>query len=171
LPEYAAYDSINVVGYELDGALSATVKRIEHVEQVSAFNDLPLVLQRWNAVRRDTHRVCTLDLLGHSTGASRHLELGQSIINMDDPTIIVQATTLARSGLLNRLFIGAVRLLGCSTAVELGGQRTMRRLSHVLGIPVFGTSATLLPSHYSAQGFDPIFRHILVDVRDMPPVG
>ena len=70
--------------------------------------------------------------------------------------------------LLFTLGVVAVRLLGCGTATRPTGQRAMRRLSRSLDLPVFGSLKDLMPSHYTADGFNPKFEHILVAVSQLP---
>src|SRR5205807_4820962 len=97
----------------------------------------------------------TLDLLGHSTRGHRLLRLGETPINMLDVRVARFFEELGAAGLLPRLRITAVRLLGCETAVTDAGQRTLRMLAHILRLPVFGTLTPLLKSHSNAHGFDP----------------
>jgi hypothetical protein len=110
----------------------------------------------------------TLDLIGHSTRDHHLLRLGDTPINMLDQQVARFFRALAEEHLLVRLQIVAVRLLGCQTAVTDAGQRTLRMLSQTLRLPVFGTQVPLLKSHSNAQGFDPAFSHILIEVSDLP---
>ena len=105
----------------------------------------------------------TLDLLGHSTREHHLLRLGDTPINMLDPSVVRFFHTLARDHLLPRLQIVAVRLLGCETAMTDSGRRTLRLLAHTLRLPVFGTLKPLLKSHSDANGFNPAFTHILIE--------
>jgi hypothetical protein len=98
----------------------------------------------------------TLDLIGHSTRDHHLLRLGNTPIDMLDRQVARFFRDLADEGLLARLHIGAVRLLGCQTAVTDAGQRTLR-------LPVFGTLTPLLKSHSNAGGFDPAFSHLLAE--------
>jgi len=104
-----------------------------------------------------------LDLLGHSTREHHLLRLGDTPINMLDPNVARFFQALARDGLLPRLQIVALRLLGCQTAVTDAGQRTLRMLSRTLGLPVFGSVKPLLKSHSNANGFNSAFTHILIE--------
>jgi hypothetical protein len=105
----------------------------------------------------------TLDLTGHSTAGHHLLRLGRTPIDMLDPAVARFFRAMAASGVLRRLRISAVRLLGCETAVTDGGQRTMRMLSRTLGMPVYGTLAPLLAGHHDANGFNPAYAHLLVE--------
>jgi hypothetical protein len=110
----------------------------------------------------------TLDLIGHATRGHRLLRLGATPVDMLDPHVADFFAGVARAGLLPRWHVTAVRLLGCETAVTDAGQRTMRMLAAVLGRPVFGTRVPLLKSHSNAAGFDPAFRHVLVEAAELP---
>jgi hypothetical protein len=105
----------------------------------------------------------TLDLMGHSTAGHHLLRLGGTPIDMLDPAVARFFRAVAASGVLSRLRISAVRLLGCETAVADGGRRTMRMLSRTLGLPVYGTLAPLTAAHHDADGFRPAFAHLLVE--------
>jgi hypothetical protein len=110
----------------------------------------------------------SLDLMGHSTAGHHLLRLGSTPIDMLNPTVARFFRTLADSGLLARLNVAAVRLIGCETAVSDSGRRTMRMLSRTLGVPVYGTLVPLLESHCDAGGFNPAFRHLLVEASANP---
>jgi hypothetical protein len=109
----------------------------------------------------------TLDLIGHSTRGHRLLRLGTTPVDMLDPQVADFFAGVARARLLARAQVTAVRLLGCETAATDAGQRTMRMLAAVLGRPVFGTLVPLLKSHSNAAGFDPAFRHVLVEAAEL----
>lgn len=110
----------------------------------------------------------TLDLIGHSTRGHRYLRIGSTAIDMLDPTVARFFDDLAASGLIVRLGIRAVRLLGCETAVEIAGQRTIARLARTLGVAVFGTTKLLMKGHYRRDGFDPTFERLLLDHTSLP---
>jgi hypothetical protein len=114
-------------------------------------------------------RPSTLDLIGHATRGHRLLRLGQTPIDMLDPHVAGFFGMLAQTGLLPRLQVTAVRLLGCETAVTDAGQRTLRMLSQTLRLPVFGTRKPLLKSHSNSAGFDPAFVHLLTEASATHP--
>lgn len=114
-------------------------------------------------------RPSTLDLIGHATRGHRLLRLGQTPIDMLDPHVAGFFGALAQTGLLPRLQVTAVRLLGCETAVTDAGQRTLRMLSQTLRLPVFGTRKPLLKSHSNSAGFDPAFAHLLTEASATHP--
>jgi hypothetical protein len=105
----------------------------------------------------------TLDLIGHATRGHRLLRLGRTPIDMLDRAVAAFFDDLGESGLLDRLGVVSVRLLGCETGVTPSGRRTLRMLSWVLQLPVYGTTVPLLKSHSDADGFDPRFEHLLVE--------
>jgi hypothetical protein len=110
----------------------------------------------------------TLDLIGHSTRHHHLLRLGDTPIDMLDPTVARFFRTLARDRLLGNAKILALRLLGCQTAVTEAGRRTVRMLAQVLRLPVYGTRVPLLKSHSTAAGFNAVFHHLLVEATQLP---
>jgi hypothetical protein len=110
-----------------------------------------------------------LDLIGHSTRDHRLLRLGSTPVSMLDPGTAAFFAALAGTGVLARLRVTAVRLLGCETAVSDAGQRTVRMLSRALGLPVYGTLVPLLKSHWDAAGFSPAFSHVLTEASHLAP--
>ncbi|MER6434676.1 hypothetical protein ABT272_45310 [Streptomyces sp900105245] len=104
-----------------------------------------------------------LDLIGHSTNGHHLLRIGNTVINMLDPAVADFFRHLADSDLLEHLNVTAVRLLGCSTATTPSGRRTMRMLSAELGLPVYGTTKMLLRGHFTTQGYNQHFSHLLSD--------
>lgn len=110
----------------------------------------------------------TLDLVGHSTRNAHFLELGAAVVDMFAAPAVRFFTALAASEVLARARLTAVRLLGCETAVLPAGQRTMVRLSRVLGVPVFGTIKMIGGAHYDTGGFHPRFHRLLVEASSLP---
>jgi hypothetical protein len=105
----------------------------------------------------------SLDLHGHSTRDHHLLRLGDTPIDMLNPHVARFFRDVARSGVLDRLGVVGVRLLGCETAVTDSGRRTLRMLARTLGRPVSGTTVPLLKSHSNANGFNPAYAHLLVE--------
>jgi hypothetical protein len=70
----------------------------------------------------------------------------------------------------NRLneILAPSRLLGCETAVEIAGQKTIALLARTLRVAVFGTTGSLMKSHYIGGGFDPCFAPLLIEAADLP---
>jgi hypothetical protein len=105
----------------------------------------------------------SVDLVGHSTRDHQLLRLGASTIDALDLSVLRFFEGIARGGMLRELNVVCLRLLGCETAMSPSGQRTMRLLTSVLGMPVFGSRKRLSRTHQNAQGFDPRFQHVLVE--------
>lgn len=111
-----------------------------------------------------------IDLVGHLTSAHQLLRLGTTVIDALDLVVFRFFEAIGRSGILRDIDAVCLRLLGCDTATSACGLRTMRLLSSVLAIPVYGSRKQLSRTHHTATGFNPIFRHVLVDAAgDAPP--
>jgi hypothetical protein len=152
--------SFNVVSPDAAEFFFGRAAHAAVVHTVGSLPELRDVLER----RLDEVRSpVTLDLMGHSTRQHHLLRLGGTPIDMLNPLVARFFRQLADARLLPRLRIGAVRLLGCETAVSDAGQRTLRMLAQTLRMPVFGTLRPLLRSHANAGGFNPRFSHVLVE--------
>jgi hypothetical protein len=138
---------------------SGPVARVVHLHHAGSLRQLRAVLDDRSPVAGPV----TLDLIGHSTAQHHLLRLGNTAIDMLDRTVAGFFTDLAATGLLPRLGITAVRLLGCETAVTDAGQRTLRLLTATLRVPVYGTSKPLMKSHSDAAGFRSAFSHLLIE--------
>src|SRR5206468_7346587 len=106
--------------------------------------------------------------IGHSTRGHQYLRIGTTPIDLLDPTVARFFESLAASGILRGLGIDTARLLGCGTATQVAGQRTMITLARVLGVRVFGARKSLLKSHYNGVGLDPLFDRVLVEASELP---
>jgi hypothetical protein len=109
-----------------------------------------------------------LDVVGHSTRVDHFLRLGNTPIDMTRPSIARVFAAIRNEQLLEQLGVVAVRLLGCSTALMPSGQRTMQRLARTLDVPVYGSIKALLYSHYTSDGFNPKFEHVLIEASQLP---
>jgi hypothetical protein len=110
----------------------------------------------------------TLDLIGHSTRDAKLLRLGKTVVDMADVRIAQFFERLAGEHLA-RLQIVAIRLLGCETAVEVVGQKTIRSLTRLVGVKVYGTRKMITKTHYKPDGFDETFADIaLVEASYLP---
>jgi len=105
----------------------------------------------------------TVDLVGHSTRDHQLLRLGSTAIDALDLGVLRFFEGIARSGILRDIHAVCLRLLGCETAMSPSGQRTMRLLTSVLEIPVYGTRKRIGMRHHTELGFDPVFQHVLVE--------
>jgi hypothetical protein len=153
---------INILSRDVEAFLRASALRDRWTNVVGSLHELRGLLER-----RAPQPGATLDLIGHSTRGHRLLRLGDTVIDMLDPSVERFFGALADDGLLDD--VTAVRLLGCETAVSPSGQRTIRSLAWTLGLPVYGAKKPLLRSHYHARGFDPTFGHVLVESTQLRP--
>jgi hypothetical protein len=155
---------LTVASPEMAAFFTGRVPRCMHLRRAGSLGELREVLERCldGAVASTT-----LDLVGHSTRGHHLLRLGRTPIDMLDAPVARFFRALAADRLLPRLGIGAVRLLGCETAVTDAGQRTMRMLAQTLRVPVYGTLQPLMKSHSDAEGFHPAFAHLLVEAGSL----
>jgi hypothetical protein len=109
----------------------------------------------------------SLDLIGHGTRGHNYLRLGDEPIDLLVPAVARAFRAIAEDGVLARLGIGRVRLLGCSTAVGDASRRSLVALERILGVPVFGSSKALSVHHYDARGLRPAFESLLVAARSI----
>jgi hypothetical protein len=151
---------LNVVSPDGEDFYFGRTPRCVDMRRAGSLAELRDVLRRWPG---EPSAPATLDLLGHSTRGHRLLRLGETPIDMLNPRVARFFRDLAGTGVLDRLGVVAVRLLGCETAVTDSGRRTIRMLSRTLRRPVYGTVAPLLKNHSNADGFDPAYTHLLVE--------
>lgn len=151
--------SLNVISPDAEHVFFGLIERLTGLHRASSLAELRAVLER---VDRPDAPI-TLDLIGHSTRDHHLLRLGDDRVDMLEPAVARFFRSLVADGLLERLNVAAVRLLGCETAVAAGGKRTMRLLAAAIGRPVFGATRTLGKSHYDERGFNPVFGRILVE--------
>jgi hypothetical protein len=104
-----------------------------------------------------------VDLVGHSTRDHQLLRLGATTIDALDLGVRRFFEGIARSGVLRDINAVCLRLIGCETALSASGQRTMRLLAAVLGMPVYGTRKRISRMHNTELGFCPLFHNLLVD--------
>ncbi len=117
---------------------------------------------------RAPHGARTLDLIGHTTRDHHLLRFGDTAIDMFRPSVARLFATIRSEQLLHRLGITAVRLLGCGTALTPSGPRTMQRLARTLDVPVYGSIKPLMNTHYTRDGFNPKFEHVLLEASQLP---
>lgn len=149
---------ICIVARDVEVPLAPDVARIRTVDSLAQMH-AELVALASNAFTGTR----SLDLIGHSTREHQFLRIGQTGIDMYRRSIAAVFEAIAAERLFATLGVTALRLLGCSTASSPSGQRTIRRLSHVLGVPVYGSTKALLPAHYTAECFNSKFDSILVE--------
>jgi hypothetical protein len=109
----------------------------------------------------------TLDLIGHTTSDKSLLMIGDWMIDATNATVTSFFRGLADSGVLERLGIDAVRLLGCSSADTAHGRWTICRLAEVLGVEVYGTTGIMFASHYGSSGLAEERGYLLVSASEL----
>jgi hypothetical protein len=154
-------DAVCVLSPDAEPVFRLGVARYATVHRASSLPELRDVLESLRGQPYGGAR--SLDLLGHSTSGHHLLRLGNTPIDMLNPTVSRFFQGLAASELLPALGIDAVRLLGCETAVTDAGHRTIRMLARTLGLAVYGTLVPLVGRHWRADVFDPAFAHLLVE--------
>lgn len=150
--------SITIAGRDNDSTVQGMIDRCREVHRAGTLDELRAVL---DGLPEGTG--ASLDLVGHSTRAARLLRLDQTVIDMFDIKVASFFQQLADDGVLARIGVVSLRLLGCSTASQPPGQRTIQRLARVLELPVYGTTKPIMKSHYTAEGFNPAFVQLLVE--------
>lgn len=152
--------SINIVSFDVLDVLSEPLKAAENTTIVKSLREARQVLDVYGA--KPQQPAITVDLLGHSTRDHRLLRLGGTVIDALDPLVRRFFEEVERSQVLVAMNAVSVRLLGCETAVSPSGQRTLRMLADILGLPVFGSRKRLSRTHHTATGFNPLFESVLI---------
>ncbi|MEQ1507194.1 MAG: hypothetical protein ABMB14_33505 [Myxococcota bacterium] len=157
---------LHLISADAADTVDARLARDPALHRVSSLAEVRAALER---EADGGTAAATLDLMGHSTRDHHFLRLGATPVDLMDPAVARWFESLAADGVLSRLGVGTLRLLGCETAVEVAGQRTMLRLARLLGIRVCGTRRPLLRSHYDADGIAPAFvRSVLIEASELP---
>jgi hypothetical protein len=158
---------LSVISRVVDAELARIDDAIELTSPVGGRGELEELLCR--RLETADSGAKTLDLIGHAT-ADGLLELGSWVIDGSRPVTRAFFRGLADSGVLARLGIVAIRLLGCETAYTDAGRRTLRVIADAAGIPVFGTTAMIYSAHYERTGFRAECAHVLVAAESMTRV-
>jgi hypothetical protein len=158
---------LNIMSPDAEPVYRGRAVRCTDAHHASSLAELRAVLESLQGKTGSLGCLRTLDLLGHSTSGHHLLRLGKTPIDMLDPYVARFFRAQSTAELLSSLGIGAVRLLGCQTAVTDAGQRTIRMLSHALRMPAYGTLVPLHGSHWQADGFNPAFVHVLVEASQL----
>lgn len=154
--------SITVISEEAVDLIGGDDDRCRNRYRASSLGALRRILEQLKS------SVATrLDLVGHSTRDAHLLCIGKTVVDMSDVRVSQFFEKLV-DDLVPPLKIAAVRLLGCQTAVEPSGQRTMRALARTMRVPVFGSRKMILKSYYNEAGFDPAFASILIESAELP---
>lgn len=152
---------LNIVSAQALETVPAAMLRAPTTFVATSLADVTRAIEAQRA--RPRVAALAIDLVGHSTRDHRLLRLGASTIDALDGGVLRFFERIAQSGILGDLRVVCLRLLGCETALSPSGQRTMRLLSAVLRIPVYGARKRLSRMHHTAIGFDPRFQHVLVE--------
>ena len=160
--------SLSIVSVGALETIPEAMLRAERTVVASSLADLVSALEA--ELARPRVAALAIDLIGHSTREHHLLRLGATVIDALDLGVLRTFEAIARRGILVELRAACLRLLGCETARSPSGQRTMRILRSVLGVPVLGSRRRLSRMHHGALGFDPRFHHVLVEAarRDAP---
>ena len=134
--------SINIAGRDNDSTVQGMIDRCREVHRAATLDELRAVLEGL-----PERTGASLDLVGHSTRPARLLRLDQTVIDMFDAKVTTFFEQLAADGVLARIGVGSLRLLGCSTASQPPGQRTIQRSAEPIGEPASGTTATIQSRH------------------------
>ena len=163
-----AQPRLTVISAEPDRELDGMARTIRGSVRIAGRAELEVLLGRLVAASAGAQIAPrTLDLLGHSTAHGALLRLGDWVIDAADPTVAAFFRALAAHGVLARLGITAVRLLGCRTSDTDAGRATICRLAELLGVEVFGTRHLLYDAHYDEAGFRDAWQFLLVSASDL----
>src|SRR5215471_721504 len=156
--------TLNIISPDAEHVYLGAVARCLDVHRANSLAEVRPILER--ALESPTEPII-LDLMGHSTRDHHLLRLGNSVVDMLNPAVARFFKAIAEDGLLSRLEVTAVRLMGCETAAAPAGQRTLRMLSNTLRLPVFGSIKPIGKSYYDALGFNPAFNGVLVEASEL----
>jgi hypothetical protein len=160
---------INVAADPPDGEVARMVDIIAHVEPVDRLEGLVRMLEELGSCppSADKARKRTLDLVGHSDEA-RLLHLGRSVVDPAQEGVRRLFEQMAADGLLQRLNVTEVRLLGCETAMSFEGQMAIRALTEILGVPVLGTTKLLYAAYFGEEGLRRRYERVLCHAGNLP---
>jgi len=156
--------TLNIISPDAEHVYLGAVARCLDVHRANSLAEVRPILERQLQFAAEP---VILDLMGHSTRDHHLLRLGDSVVDMLNPAVARFFKSIAEDGLLSRLEVTAVRLMGCETAVAPAGQRTLRMLSNALRLPVFGSIKPIGKSYYDALGFNPAFNSVLVEASEL----
>lgn len=173
--ELLAGPRLSVISAEPDAELARIARTVAPSARVAGAAELARLLDELAAAAGPQRSAAprTLDLIGHSTAGAALLRLGDWVIDAASPEAMRWWCALVDRGVLGRLGIRAVRLLGCGTAGTPRARATLRALAALLGVEVHGAPHLLHAGHYGAAGFLDAWRFLLVEARalDEPPPG
>jgi hypothetical protein len=158
---------LNVSSNRAEGPLAAVQERIAVAALVGSFGGLHRFLVDMCRIGPPIQE-STLDLIGPSTGTGL-LQLGETTIDAAVPEVLDVAERIGQEGLLRRLGIREVRLVGSRTAVEPAAHDIMRRLALLFRTRVSGTTTLVYRDHFREHGFDWDLDGAFVDSTSLPP--
>jgi hypothetical protein len=163
---------LNITADPPDGEVARMVDILAHGEPVDRLEGLTRVLEELASCppSPDKARSRTLDLIGHSDEA-RLLHLGSSVVDPRVEGVRRLFEKIAADGLLQRLNITELRLLGCETAMSVDGQTAIRALTEVLGIPVLGTTKLLYAAYFGEDGLRRRYEPVLCHAANLPELA
>jgi len=141
---------ITVVADPPDNDLRVTAEKLVGATRVTSLAALEAMLDRLPPVPGGG---ATLDLVAHTTGP-KLLRLGATVLDPETPRVAATFARLGREGVLPRLGIAALRLLGCRSGRQRGAEAVVA-FADLLGVRVYGTTANLRSRHYDSEGLDP----------------
>lgn len=155
--------SINLISVDALGVVRDSLKVAPNSTLITSLGELRRALDLY--ATRSTAPAVTVDLLGHSTRDHQLLRMGGVVLDALELRIRRYFEEIERSQVLDALHAVSLRLLGCETAVSPSGQRTLRMLADILGLPVVGTLVRLGRTHHAEECFNPRFDHVLFPVE------
>lgn len=148
---------ITVVSDPPDNELRAIAEKVAGAVRVASLDALVPAL----AAMSPSDQITSLDLVGH-TRRDKLMRLGTTVIDPDDPIVSETFAGLVRGGVLDRLGIRSIRLLGCESAC-LRGAEAVVGLAHRIGMRIQGSTVALMARHYDSTGFAARFEVLLID--------
>ena len=157
-----AVDVLNVSGNDAWGELAVIQDVVRGGGRLALVDDADglLALLRQLAACRPPRARRRLDLIGHTNSAGL-LILGTSVLDFAMEPAAREArpeyrafATIAREGLLRRLGVDAVRLIGCRSAGSAAARETMQVLESLLRVDVRGVCDLVTATEFDAHGFN-----------------
>ena len=154
-------DVINVSGTGAWGELAVIQEQVRGGGRLALVDDADglLALLRQLVACRPPRARRRLDLIGHTNSAGLVM-LGTSVIDFAMDQAAREArpeyrafATIAREGLLRRLGIGEVRLIGCRSAGTSAARETMQVIEALLRVDVRAVCDLVTATEFDAHGF------------------
>jgi hypothetical protein len=149
-----------------DAELDRTYRTLARAFTVDGRNDFGDTLGELLGKNIPNARI-TLDLIGHSVPGTSLLRLGDWVIDAAQSSVVSFWRELAENGVLQRLGVESIRLLGCDTAGTDRGRWTICALAQLVGVEVFGTTNLVHAAHYDRAGFADRHAYLLVGSTEL----